>query len=276
MQGPFGLHIHTRRLKNKPIQRCRPVLAVPPIGTQLSCKAKRSVQRNGVRQGPEPIDAQLRLRPITLEPKRQIAVLIQFLEGCLQSKGAVETHVAAQGSHIGPVSPSTVRDFERVPATTDSQLRRLQPVLHGLATELRSLQRQPAAAVGLSSTPTQAQIATKLPLHLNGELQRQQALIASQLNPFQLGGELKFRADPTASCLDGDTPPVWKHELEDAISPVLIKTDAGPTSSCQAETRRVDLDPGGVAETHLQIQAGWVALLWEGSWNPVTALVIAP
>ena len=42
------------------------------------------------------------------------------------------------------------------------------------------------------------------------------------------------------------------------------------------QTRGVDLDPGGVAETHLQIQAGWVALLWEGSWNPVTALVIAP
>ena len=149
-------------------------------------------------------------------------------------------------------------------------------MLHGLATELRSLQRQPPAAVGSSPTPAQTQVATKLPLHLNGQIQPQQALIALQLNSFQLGGELKLRADPTAPCLDGDTPPVWEHELEDAISPVLIKSDAAPTSSCQAETRGVDLDPGGVAETHLQIQAGWVALLWEGSWNPVSALIITP
>ena len=83
MQLTFGLHIHARRLKSKPIQRCRPVLAVPPISTQLSGKAKRSVHRNGVRQGPETIDAQLRLRPVAIEPKRQIAILIQFLESSL-------------------------------------------------------------------------------------------------------------------------------------------------------------------------------------------------
>ena len=56
---------------------------------------------------------------------------------------------------------------------------------------------------------------------------------------------------------------------------MLIEADAAPAISSQAQSGRSDVDPGGIAETHLQIQAGWISLLWKRARNPVGAIVIA-